>query len=285
MTRSTRGIAPEGSPRRLSRGGLSYEVHGEGPDCLVLHGGPGMSCALWPALRPLSRQARLILYDHRGHGMSKGMVPRRRPLETLADDAAALIAELGLRRPAVLGHSNGGFVALLLALRHPRLIGKLVLVNSAASAAFRPVSRENARQRATPRIRRVLRTLWDHSLRDEAAFAHAWVAVQPLYFHRPTAGRIGAVTAPLRYRLEPRWRIFASYDGYDVRDRLVSIRVPTLVVVGAHDWITPPQFAAELAKGIPDARLVVLARSGHNPFVEEPRRFTRAVSTFLLEGR
>ena len=279
--RSIRDSAPSSTERRLSRGGLSYEIHGAGPDCVVLHGGPGMSSALWPALSGLARHARLVVYDHRGHGLSRGDVPRGRPLEALADDAAELIRELGLRRPAILGHSNGGFVALHLALRHPRLVGKLVLVDTAASAAFRPISRENARRRATPRIRRVLATLWNDTLADDAAFARAWVEVQPLYFHRPTVARIRAVTAPLRYRLVSRHRIFASYDRYDVRSRLGSIRVPTLVVVGAHDWITPPEFARELAAGIPGARLAVFSRSGHNPFVEEPRRFSALVGAFL----
>jgi len=154
-------------------------------------------------------------------------------------------------------------------------------VDTAASAAFRPVSRENARRRATPKILRALATLWNDTLPDDRAFERAWVTVQPLYFHRPTPERIRAVTAPLRYRLQARRRIFASYDRYDVRDRLRSIRVPTLVIVGNDDWVTPPEFARELATGIPGARLVVLARSGHNTFVEEPRRFTSVVSEFL----
>ncbi|HEY6960073.1 MAG TPA: alpha/beta fold hydrolase [Candidatus Limnocylindria bacterium] len=281
MTRSIRASAPSRTQRRVSAGGLSYEIHGEGPDCLTLHGGPGMSSALWPALGPLARRARLVVYDHRGHGLSRGSVPQREPLESLADDAAALIRELGLRKPAVLGHSNGGFIALHLALRHPSLVGKLVLVDTAASAAFRPVSRENARRRATPRILRALATLWNDTLPDDAAFERAWVTVQPLYFHRPSRARIAAVTSPLRYRLAARRRIFASYDRYDLRDRLESIRVPTLVIVGRDDWITPPEFARELAAGIRGARMAVFDRSGHNTFVEEPRRFAAVVGEFL----
>jgi proline iminopeptidase len=130
-------------------------------------------------------------------------------------------------------------------------------------------------------MRRALARLWNDTLPDDLAFERAWRAVQPLYFHRPTPSRIRAVTAPLRYRLPARRRIFASYDRYDVRDQLPRIRVPTLVIVGSDDWITTPQFAHELAAGIPGARLVMFARSGHNPFVEEPRRFTAAVGEFL----
>jgi proline iminopeptidase len=273
--------APE---RRRSPSGLSYEIHGSGPTCVVLHGGPGMSCGLWPTLRGLSASARLVLYDHRGHGRSAGAVPRTAPLEALADDAARLIRELRLGPVGILGHSNGGFIALHLALRHPRLVARLVLVETAASAEFRPISRENARRRATPAMLRALRSLWDQPVPDAATFRRLWRTVQPLYFHRPTPGRVELVTAPLRFNVEARSRILRAFDRYDLRPKLSRIGAPTLVAVGRHDWITPPPFAEELALAIRGARLEVFERSGHYPFVEEPRRFARLVGEFLAGG-
>ena len=282
MPRSIRGSADNPPPgRRLSPSGLSYEIHGSGPACLVLHGGPGMSCGLWPALRGLGASTRLVLYDHTGQGHSAGAVHPTTPLEGLADDAAGLIRELRLGRVAILGHSNGGFIGLHLALRHPRLVAKLVLVDTAASAEFRPVSRENSRRRATPAIRRALRSLWDEPIPDAAAFRRLWRTVQPLYFHRPTPERIGLVTDSLRFEVEARRRILRAFDRYDLRPKLSRIGAPTMVVVGRHDWITPPLFAEELALAIGDARLEVFERSGHYPFVEEPRRFARLVGEFL----
>ncbi len=243
-----------------------------------------MSCGLWPALLILSRDARLILYDHRGHGRSLGEIPRRAPLEALADDAATLVGDLGLRRVAVLGHSNGGFIALHLALRHPRLVRRLVLVSTAASGAFRPVSRRNAAARGTPAMLGALERLWEDRLEDDAAFARAWRTVWPLYFRRATPARLALGLAGVTFRLEARRRILPAYDRYDVRRRLGGIRAPTLVIAGRYDWITPPEFGAEVARGIPGARLVVFERSGHSPFIEEPTRFREVVGPFLSAG-
>jgi proline iminopeptidase len=240
-----------------------------------------MSCGLWPALRGLGASVRLVLYDHRGHGRSAGTVPPAAPLENLADDAARLIRELRLGPVGILGHSNGGFIALHLALRHPRLVARLVLVDTAASAEFRGPSRENARRRATPAVLQALRSLWDRPISDAATFRRLWRTVQPLYFHRPTPGKVDIVMDPLRFNVEARHRILNAFDRYDLRPKLSRIEAPTLVIVGRHDWITPPAFGEELAREIRDARLEVFARSGHYPFLEEPRRFARLVSQFL----
>jgi len=68
---------------------------------------------------------------------------------------------------------------------------------------------------------------------------------------------------------------------YDVRPGLPEIAVPTLVVVGTHDWVCPPVAARLLADGIPRARLARIAGAGHFPFSEEPEAFQEAVTSFL----
>lgn len=267
--------------RITSAKGLAYEFHGHGPTCLTLHGGPGMSSGLWPALRPLAKTVRLLVYDHRGHGRSAGKIPRRRALEALADDAAELATELATAPLNVIGHSNGAFVALYLALRHPNTVDRLVLVGGAASGHFRAYAQRNAATRATRPILKALDRLWGDRLADDRAFAQAWRTVQPLYFYRPTGARIARAIGPLRFTLAARRQILPQYDRFDLRSDLGRIRAKTLVIGGRHDWITPPECAVELSAGIPGAVLDIFEMSGHYPFIEEPTRFTRSVSDFL----
>lgn len=268
--------------RITSAKGLAYEFHGHGPTCLTLHGGPGMSSGLWPALSPLAKKVRLLVYDHRGHGASSGMIPARGAFDVLADDAAALAKELGITRAHVMGHSNGAFVALHLALRHPNTVDRLVLVGGAASGHFRAYAQRNAARRATRPILKALDRLWSDRLADDRAFARAWRTVQPLYFYRPTAARIARAIGPLTFTLAARRRILPQYDRFDLRSELGRIRAKTLVIGGRHDWITPPECAVELSAGIPGAVLDIFETSGHYPFIEEPTRFTRSVGDFLI---
>jgi proline iminopeptidase len=72
-----------------------------------------------------------------------------------------------------------------------------------------------------------------------------------------------------------------AVPAYDLRDRLHEIRVPTLIVVGRHDWITPVEASEEMAAGIPGAELVIFEHSGHSPQLEESERFLAVVRDFL----
>src|SRR5947209_9297176 len=108
---------------------LHYEVVGEGPTWLVVHGWPGTDHTyLRPSLARLGRRLRLLYYDQRGHGRSGRPSVETLSMEQLADDDAALAAELGRGAVLVLGHFHGASVAQELAIRHPDRVAALVLV-------------------------------------------------------------------------------------------------------------------------------------------------------------
>jgi len=108
----------------------------ERPTVVVLHGGPGFDQGyLRPGLAPLAEHARLVFVDLRAQGRSERVPVRSCTPERMADDVAELCDVLGLDAPFVLGHSAGGFVALQLALRHPRTPGGLILCSTTPTLA------------------------------------------------------------------------------------------------------------------------------------------------------
>ena len=112
---------------------LYYEVHGDGPPLIMLHGGVTPSEMFGAPLAAMAKGHKVVALHARGHGLSKdGSQPWS--FEMFADDVAALMAHLGIGKASVMGYSSGAFVALQTAIRHPRLVDRLIVI----SAAFRP---------------------------------------------------------------------------------------------------------------------------------------------------
>src|SRR2546421_7455245 len=108
---------------------LYYETHGTGRPLILLHGGLGAIEMFGPNLPALAKGRQVIGVDLQGHGRTADI---DRPIRTelMADDIAALIKHLKLERPDIMGYSLGGGVAVHLAIRHPELVGKLVVVST-----------------------------------------------------------------------------------------------------------------------------------------------------------
>jgi proline iminopeptidase len=264
-------------------GGLAYEVVGErGPCVLAVHGGPGMDHAsLRPWLDPLAERVRLVYFDLPGHGRSAA--PSDHSLEAMADAVDDLAEHLQAERVVLLGHSYGGFVSLTCALRHPRRVAGLLLVDTAPSSGFRAESMAVASSRATPPMLEALDRLWRGVLTTDAEFGRDWRTVLPLYFHQLSAEQVEQAAAGITYRIATRKAVLPTFAEYDVRPRLAEIRAPALVIVGRHDWITGVSQAEAMASGLTGSRLVIFEHSGHLPFVEEPDRFLAVASEWLAE--
>lgn len=212
----------------------------------------------------------------------EGSGPVRSPsdltMEALADDLEAARMTLGLKRWVMAGHSTGGMVALIYALRYPEALAGLILVGSAAShryvngsiydphhpRAAELYERQQAMTRGDPdgakRYRELVFTL---SVADPAR--------TPLSRWGPSFGRVSAERLQAFIQEVPR---------FDVEPDLARIAVPTLVIVGRYDPQCPIENSERIANGIPGARLVVCEHSGHFPFIEEPDVFRNAVERF-----
>jgi pimeloyl-ACP methyl ester carboxylesterase len=108
---------------------LYYEVHGTGRPLILLHGGLGSGEMFAPVLPAFAAHHRVILPDLQAHGRTAD-IDRPLDVRTMADDIAALIDQLGLDRPDVIGYSLGGGVALQLAVRHPDHVRRLVVLSA-----------------------------------------------------------------------------------------------------------------------------------------------------------
>lgn len=255
----------------------------ERPAVLLLHGGPGFDHAYFkPSPSALTEAAQLVYLDQRGQGRSARLPVESCTIEQMADDAASFCHTLGIERPAVLGHSFGGFVALHLALRHPDVVGSLILVDTAASSADMAGAMERLEERYGPEVRVAAEPVFSGDFSEEA-MANFMRLVAPAYVHDPEkVGRVLEAWGRSAFAQEVAAYYFRNLAAlYDVRDHLGEIQVPTLVVVGKHDWLIPPSASRVIAEGVPGAELVVIPEAGHFSFIERSGAYADAVQRFL----
>lgn len=276
--------------------GLDFAVYttpvvGDAPPLLCINGGLLFDHKLlWPALSPLAAQRQLIFYDQRGRGASDtppGLHASR--IEFDAGDVPALRAALGITQWDVLGHSWGGGIAMLATAldtaTHPTAVRRLVLVNAVGvTSAWLPPLHEAGLARLTGDDRERLaacdvRALAEPHLEAHAEYAQAYF---PAWFaDRDFARNVNAPrgTSVTGAHVAARLR----REGYDWRERLRDLTVPTFVVHGAADAL-PLSEAERTVRFLAHARLEPIADAGHNPFWEAPDAFFAAVTAFLAEG-
>jgi 3-oxoadipate enol-lactonase len=237
---------------------------------VVLSHALGCDRSMWDGLAGrLSDTCRVVGHDHRGHGLSD--VPEGPwTVEALADDAAALIRELACGPVVFVGLSMGGMVAQALALRHPELVKALVIANSTSGYD------EAGRAAWGARIELV---------RSGGMAAVADMAM-PRWFSETFRDANAAVVERWRRRVaacHPEGYIASceALQRLDTTPYLGNIRVPVLVLAGELDPGTPPAMSEVLARGIPDADLVVLPGASHLSVIERPTAFADHVVRFL----
>ena len=109
---------------------LYYEVHGDGPPLIMLHGGVTPSEIFGAPLAEMAKAHKVVAFHFQGHGLSKES-SRPWSFEVFADDVAALMDHLGIKQANVMGYSSGALVALQTAIRHPQLVDKLIVISTA----------------------------------------------------------------------------------------------------------------------------------------------------------
>ncbi len=237
----------------------AYLEAGAGRPVVLLHGAAGRGAVWRRQLDGLADVARLIAPDLPGHGDTAG--PGCRRIDAYAAWVLALLDALGLGPVVLVGHSMGGAIALTVALQSPGRLAGLGLVAT------------GARLRVLPRI---LELFGEGSSRG-------WNLISSLsYSPRTPAGTVTDAEQALRETaITVSFGDYQACDAFDVLARLGEVRVPTLVVAGADDRLTPPRYAEALAGRIPGARLVAVDAAGHFPMLEQPQAVDAALRAFL----
>lgn len=252
---------------------LAHQVRGpyDAPTVLLLPG-QANSHAWWDVpRRKLSEDFLIITFDYRGTGQTQAAVGRDWSTASFADDAAAVLRALGRSEVFVYGTSMGGRVAQELALRHPRLVSKLVLACTSPGGP-------HAQERSVD-VRRALADS-DADRRREALvdlfYTPAWVASRGGRAEVPTHlfGDPGMTPAAARAHLD-------VSDRHNAWDRLPQISAPTLVLHGDDDQMVPGVNGELLASRIPEARLEVTSGGRHGFFDEFNNVVTAGVAAFF----
>ncbi len=230
-----------------------------GPTLVLVHGSGGDHTTWNPQLEGLASAARIVALDLPGHGASAG--EGCDTVAAYAEMVRQFLVELGRGAVILGGHSLGGAISQAVALDAPGLLRGLVLVGT------------GARLKVFPELFEILDR--DYAEAVDFMTEHAWSPFSPA--DRKERGR-ETVRAT---RSSVTRGDFTACNGFDAMDRVGDIRLPTLVIVGEDDRLTPPKYGEFLLRTIPGAKLARIPRAGHYVSLEQPTEVNRAIRDFL----
>jgi len=285
---------------------IYYKSFGKGAPLVIVHGGPGASHDYFlPYLLPLARQNRLIFIDERGSGRSQKLDdPSGYTVENMVEDVETVRKALGLGKINLLGHSYGGVLAQAYALKYQQNLNHLILGSTFSSTKAINQIFVDMKQKMSPELRARI-----DKMEGEGLYGHGKPYEQNRYTNEYMTAAWGEGYFPYLYQRRPdpnydpiangimSWDLYREMWGshgefvidgnmksVEYTDRLAAIKVPTLMICGDHDESAPSLSEAMHAK-IAGSKLVVLPKSGHMTFVDQPDLFIKNVESFLGSGK
>ena len=237
---------------------LYYELHGPAsagqPPLVLLHGGGDTIATSFGRILPvLARTRQVIAFEQQGFGHTADIADRPFTFEQSADDTAALLAHLHLDRADLVGFSNGGTIALQLAIRHPRVVRKIVAVSTFFS-----------RDGGAPAFWESMKNARPEMMPPELRAAYLEVAPHPENFES------------FFYKCAHRMRDFQDVPD----DAIRAIAAPTLVACGDAD-VVRPEHAVALSRLLPHARLAILPGTDHMTMMSRTEWLVPMITEFL----
>ncbi len=241
---------------------LNIERYGKGEKIVFIHGS-GLNTNIWHKQRDyLSSFAEVILIDLPGHGKSPG--DGCDSVEGYRDAIYNAIKDSKLEGCYMVGHSLGGAIAMSFAISYPEVLKGLVLIAT------------GAKLRVLPQLLDGILKDKEKTLKDITNFAFSKKADNAL----------------LDYQLKesskcPSWVIYKDFyacDNFNVMDSLDKISLPTLIICGKEDALTPPKYSEFIQKHIKNSILVLVEGAGHTPLLEKPDEVNKAIETFIKQA-
>lgn len=224
----------------------------------LVHGAGG-DHTHWPAELRRLPGVNVYALDLPGHGRSAGR--GRTSVDDYADAVDLFVQAIGLEQASVAGHSMGGAIAQTLALRRPPWLVSVVLVGTGARLRVHPLILEGLKTNFEPTIDTICQWQYGPTI-SEQMFRRGrqqLLSVDPAVIHGD----------------------YAACNVFDVMDRVKDIRLPTLIITGSADQLTPPKYGQYLHDQIPGSQLVEIKDGGHLMAVEKPVEVAQAVARFL----
>lgn len=234
---------------------------------LVFLHGSGDNASIWAAqLTYFQQQARRPAFalNLPGHGTRPDTLPDQASVEDYAQAVYDMLTtELQLQRPIIVGHSLGGAIALALALLHGADLGGLILIGSGARLRVHPALLEEA-----------------HAAPAQASKRLTELALAPSHVETLTPALLRTKHENDQHQL---YRDLAACNAFDVMERLHEIMLPTLLICGDADRLTPSKYSTYLQQQLPHARLHIQAGAGHYVMYEQAQAVNQVIESWLHE--
>ena len=281
---------------------IYYKMLGRGTPLFIVHGGPGASHDYFlPYLLPLARHNKVVFIDERGSGRSQKLEdPSGYTVENMVEDVETVRQALGLGKISLMGHSYGGALAQAYALKYQANLTHLILGSTWSSSKALNDIFVKMKQNMSPELRERIDRL-------EAAklYGHGKDYEKNRYTNDYMIAAWGEGYFPYLYQNHPdpnydpvdngkmAWDLYREMWGehgefvidgnlksVEYTDRLASIKVPTLILVGDHDE-ADPSLAQAMHEKIAGSKIVVFPKAGHMTFVDDTGMFIQTVDNFL----
>jgi proline-specific peptidase len=254
---------------------IHYEIEGQGAPLIILHGMGNNSQSWKKQLKSLSKQFTVIAWDAPGYGKSSDPKVELKEFKQFADVLKGIIQKLNYESVSLLGHSMGSAIALDFCYRFPEMVDALIISDATRGAAA--LSKEENERRLNNRLNNI-ETIEPKELAKLRV--KELLSPQPDPVIKKEAERIYSQIRPMGFR-----SVAYSLFHLDQMDILSSIAVPTLVICGEFDRVTPVSESQIFHEAIKGSKFVTIPGTGHLCYQEDPNRFNGIVLDFLISAQ